>query len=512
MGICARCCRQVLPRLACLVAALPATWSASPACGEDFRAFTWGVSDTADTPNLSPMVWVAQDSNINVVAEQVKALPIGLRYLLMFGFVNDLADNPADRCIPGTIGVTGTSAPVGGIGSVHRMAPQLGTLEPTGSAVPFSLTKQRGPWMDNGIAAVQARMQVLIAELARRGADADGFVFDNETTLHATNFLAVPGAFGTIQADPRWPALSEQLALPFDISSLQVMYWGSPLYYQWTEVMAGRFDDAMNTAVYLPIRSIYPLASVSNFNSGMVTAGNESPDITGKMDRYATSGFGTHDSGEHYGGLTPQRIAATTALSLPFAGDAWIALRLEVHKMRGLLASNATRPKYAWIAPRSYIGLAASVVKSGFAGTPYWDELVLQLGMGGIDTFLDWNPDGGEAQLPGGFNHREDRVALDALLCELDAEVGPSDTTPLLLAQPSWSDRVLASARFIAPDVLWRFSFDAGIGSVDVRFTDGTTATVFREPGRAGGWLRHPVWKKLVMDRGGALPVMTLHP
>jgi hypothetical protein len=442
---------------------------------------------------------------------QVRSLPAGSRYLLMFGYVNDLADNPADRCIPGMMDAVGTVA-VDDANGLAKSVVQPGRTGTARAVVPISLTKQRGPWMDVGITSVKARMQALVAGLASRGVKVDGFVFDNETTLHATNFLSVPAAFSTIQADPRWPSLAAQLALSPDISSPQAMYWGSPAYYQWTEVMAGRFDDAMNTAVYGPIRSAYPQAIACNFNSAAVTAGHETPDITGKLDRYDTAGFGTHDTFEFYGGLTPMRIAAATGSSLPMAGNAWVALRLEVHQVRGLFAGNPSRPKHAWIAPRSYIGEATSAVSVGFAGTPYWDELVLQLGMSGIDTFLDWNPDGGSAQRPAGFNRREDRVALDALLDEMDGMVGPSAAAPLALAQPSWSDRVLASARFAAPNMLWRFSFDAGIGSVDVRFTDGTTATVVREQGRAGGWLRYPVWKKIVMDRRGALPLMTLHP
>ena len=508
----ARSLLTIRSQMTCLGVAAIVALDASAARAEDFRAFTWRPSDPADTPNLSPMVWVARDSDLGFVATQVKSLPTGSRYLLMFEFINDLATNPFDRCAPGM--ANASSAPLATGASVPKIgiAPQSGGGPLVGVVVPIGLTTQRGPWIDAGIGAVQARMNALVTTLAALGVEVDGFVFDNETTLHASRFLPVPSAFSTIQADPRWMGLAVQLGLPFDISSPQAMYWGSTIYYRWAEVMAGRFDNAMNTAVYTPIRSAYPQATASNYNSAAVTAGHETPDITAMLDRYATTGFGTHDTFSFYGHLTPLRIAASTGLALPMAGNAWVALRLEVHKVRGLFASNGSRPKFAWIAPRSYTGNPGSAVFVGFAGTPYWDEMVLQLGMSGISTFLNWSPDDPPNRRIHSSDQYQDQVALDGLLSELDAMVGQSPATRLALNQPTWSDRVLASARLVGSDMLWRFSFDAGIESVDVRFTDGTTATVVREQGRAGGWLRYPVSKKIVMDRRGALPMLTLHP
>jgi hypothetical protein len=510
-----RACRSRLAHVARrgILAAVAAAGLAGGALAGPFRACTWGTSDPSDTPNLSPMVWITRDSNIDDVARQLLAKPAGSRYALMFLYVNDLADNPADRCIQRTTTTTTTYVwkyTTTGTGKKKKTTATLVPVTTTSNV--DTLTNQRGPWMDNGIVAVQSRMQSLVSGLKSRGVQVDGFVFDNETTLHATNFMSVTGAWATIQADPRWPDLATQVGLPQDISSTSVMYWGSPLYYQWTQVMAGRFDAAMNAAVYGPIKAAYPDASVSNYMDGQVQASYASPDITGKLDRFQTPGFGTHDTGEFYGMLTPQRIACASTADQPLAGDPFVALRLEVHKARGLFLSGSARPKQAWVANRSWGDLWSEPGYTvGLASSPYWDELVLQLGMHGVTTFLDWNSDAWQSgQDPSLYNPRADRVALSGLLDQLNAQVGGATGGVLYAKQPAWGDRVVASGRQVGAEMVWRFSFDAGIGGVTVGFTDGTAVTVKPEQGTHGAWLRYPASKAIVMDANGALPTMSV--
>ena len=512
---------------ACAAAALVAC--AAPASADDFRAFTWGNADPAATPNLTPMVRLSRDSNLDDVAKQLKQLPAGSRYLLLFMYPNDLADHPSDRCMrqvvtlstrlvaAPTSGKTATSARVapskistGRTAATTAAAPTMGPVTVrtvTNVATPF-----RGPWMDNGIATVRARMTAMVAGLKARGVAPDGFILDNETTLHATHFMGTEGAFAAVQADPRWATLSTQLGLPKDIASPSVMYWGSPAYYKWTDAMSARFDAAMNAAVYQPIRAAFPSAIVSNYMSSRVTSANVSPDITGKLDTYSTAGFGTHDTGEFYGMLTGMRMQAMVGSMNAMsggAGDAWAAFRLEVHKVRGLMASS-TRPKQAWIAARSW-GDAWSEpgIQVGFASGPFWDEMVLQLGMHGISTFLNWNPDAWmESQDHSAYNRAADRATLDGLLAELDARVGAAVGTSAVLKQPTWDDRVIATGRRVGSQMVWRFSFDEGIDSVQVSFTDGSSATVSPDAGRRGAWFSYPATKTLVLDGRGSKPAM----
>lgn len=468
-----------------LLAFASAACACASAAAQDFRAFTWGYSNSAATPNLSQMVWVTQTSSLDIAAIQLSQLPPGKRYCMMFYYVNDLADNPADRC--------------------RIRLPGGGTI----------LSNQRGPWLDRGIATVKKRIQRFVQGMRARNAQIDAFVFDNETTLHATHFMSVAGAWSLIQGDPRWSTLAASMGLPRDISSPSVMYWGSPLYYDWTAKMAGRFDAAMNRAVYDPIVPYYPGARViTNYESYRMASPFETPDVTGKLDRYDTTGFGTDDSAEFYGLYLPGRLEATNAGPLPLGGLAWVALRANIHKSRGIYYANPARPKDAWISPLHWDvewdapGVAAPLINSA-----YWAENILQLAMNGIDTFLYWNADAWlPQQNPALFNSEADRHALDDLLAELNVHVGSVATPTVRLAMPAWSDRVLASARQVDGNMVWRFSFDAGIAAAIVYFTDGTTALIAPEVNRPGCWLKYPTTKTLQMAPGGALPVMTLIP
>jgi hypothetical protein len=253
--------------------------------------------------------------------------------------------------------------------------------------------------------------------LRQLGAPVDGVAVDNETTLHAASFLGRGGALAAIQADPRWPALAKSMGLPAQITA---MSWGSDLYFLWTERMAGRFDAAMNQAVFQPIRAAYPNALVSNYCSNRVSAAFASPDVNGHLDRRSTAGFGTHDNHEFYGWSAPAKIARFAGIDP--VDQSWLSFRAEVHRIRGMNASSA-RAKSAWIAARSWPGEPWGPV--AFAGTAMWDELVLQLGMHGVRQFLEFSPEAAGMSAQDNLVQRaSDRAALDALLGELDENVG----------------------------------------------------------------------------------------
>jgi hypothetical protein len=75
------------------------------------------------------------------------ARPAGDRWVLMFLYVNDLADNPADRCLVRTATTTTTYVwkyTTTGTGKKKRMT---ATLVPvTTTTYTDTLTNQRGPW------------------------------------------------------------------------------------------------------------------------------------------------------------------------------------------------------------------------------------------------------------------------------------------------------------------------------------------------------------------------------
>jgi hypothetical protein len=123
------------------------------------------------------------------------------------------------------------------VASASRIPTQAATTSISERVSVDRLTQFRGPWMDNGIATVRARVQGLMRRLVSLGAPIDGIVLSNETTLHAACFLGRDGALAAIQNDPRWPALARSMGLPTTIVDMD---WGTDKYFQWTERMSGR--------------------------------------------------------------------------------------------------------------------------------------------------------------------------------------------------------------------------------------------------------------------------------
>ena len=523
---------RAIVSVSCLAASVPAI-------ADEFQAFTWARHHPASTDHVTPLIqvdpWINTD--LNEVSTKLKALPAGKRFLILQGITEELADHPQDRVVERTWQIRTRQVTVPAISSGSKAAPaptrgsatlasqgrapgsattSASTLSSTSSRtsttatvterVPVDrLTQFRGPWMDNGIRSVRARIQSIMSRLKALGTPVDGIAVANETTLHAACFLGRDGALAAIQSDPRWPSLASAMGLPASISD---MWWGSDKYFNWTERMAGRFDAAMNQAVFAPIRAAYPNAVVSNYCAGRVSAQNATPDINGHLDRFQTAGFGTHDNFEFYGWLAHWRIEKTRG-DQP-VDPAWLAFRVEMHKIRGMNASSQ-RPKHAWIAQRSWEGESWGAVP--FASSAMWDELVLQLGMHGVRQFFELSiEDFGRSTAANLSRRADDRAVLDSLLSELNQRVAGSSTGILVAAQPSWNDRVVATGRRVGDRVVWRFSFAPGIDAVKVRLDDGSDAIVSAQDGRRGAWFEHPASVRMQLDSSGRMPAMEIVP
>jgi hypothetical protein len=215
-------------------------------------------------------------------------------------------------------------------------------------------------------------------------------------------------------------------------------------------------------------------------------------------------GFGTHDNSEFYGWVAPGRVARASGTVT--TSESWLAFRVELHKIRGMNASSS-RPKHAWVAARSWQGESWGRVP--FAGTPMWDELMLQLGMNGVRRFFELSIEDFSMTREQNLERRaRDREALNGAMAELNARISGASPAILAARQPSWNDRVVATGRYVGDRVVWRFSFADGIERVKVRLSDGSDHVVQADPGRRGAWFEHPADLDLVMDAAGRLPMI----
>lgn len=490
----------------------------APAGDGRFEAFSWVHVPNSlcrwSSANLTTMVEIAPWTSIPEAARQLNALPAGNRWVMLFIVTDDMANHPKDRCIretvelrtsyvsSGALGGTASQTKVTSAGGARKpatpkLAPRL--VPVTNRVVVRQVTPFRGPWMEHGVAETRSRIAAIMNGLKAAGAQVDGVIVDNETTLDATHFMGRPGSLWAIQSDPRWPSLAREMGLPAVVTG---MSWGSPLYFQWTKAMASRFDKALNDAVYGPIRAAFPKAAVSNYCSGNIAASHAWPDLNGHVDVRTTAGFGSHDSHEFYGWMAPGRLGKVAVGSVE--SPQWVSLRLEVFKVRGMAASS-TRPKHAWIGAKSWAGEAWGPVS--LREHAMWDELVIQLAMNGIEDFLHFSPylpaDPWSPTAAFTGQLERDHRALDAVLGEVNRMIGTSSGRTLITTQPSWGEKVIASGLRVGDEIVWRFSFEQGVNSVAVELSDGSTARIEREPGRCGAWFRHKASLGLLTDGKG---------
>jgi hypothetical protein len=443
-----------------------------------FRALAWSPVSMDGVDFVAPFVWAGLPgspvaSDPAAIAQQLLQRPEGQRVLCFWDVLYELADHPLDRI-----------------------------QTPDGK-----LTEIRSPFMDHGIEATAQRVNSILAGIKRAGATVDVLVLDYERGF------AWDPRFASLDNDPRWIGLARELGFE-DLRGMDPARTA-----RWNEVMGRYFDDAIARSTDQPLQSAFPGARLANFDSfastplAPVIGADGAPFLRASVtDRNGTLvGLGSHDSSPFFGVLLPTTAQQRVDGVNPIGQDAFSAARLELHRSRSM-RKPAGRAQMPWIAPRSLdAGAIVAQAEPGTAApmrsTPYWDEMVLQLGLHGADDFLYWNPEGKLAPQAPVAALPEDHQALDGLLEELNRNLGQQPGDSVYREQPGFDDRILATGRDDGESIVWRFTFDPSIESARVFFTDGASVVVNREADRPGAWIAHPRSKSLVFDADNTAPV-----
>jgi hypothetical protein len=442
-----------------------------------FRALAWSPVSLDGVDFVAPFVWAGLPgspvaSDPVVIAQQLLQRPEGQRVLCFWDVLFELADHPLDRI-----------------------------QTPDGKQ-----TDVRSPFMDNGIEATAERVNALLAGIRRAGATVDVLVLDYERTF------AWDPRFASLDNDPRWIGLARELGFE-DLRGMD-----APRIARWNEVMGRFFDDAIARSTDQPLQSIFPGARLANFESfastpvAPVIGSDGLPFLRASVtDRNGTIlGLGSHDSSPFFGMLLPAAARQRVDGVNPIGEDGFAAARLEVHRSRAM-RKPAGRAQMPWIAPRSFdaaamLAQAEPGTAAPMRSTPYWDEMVFQLGLHGAEDFLYWNPEGSLAPQAPVASLPEDHQALDGVLETLNRTLGQQPGDSVYREQPGFDDRILATGRDDGESIVWRLTFDPGIESARVFFTDGTSVVVSREADRPGAWIAHPKSKSLVFDADNTAP------
>lgn len=448
-----------------------------------FRALTWCATNAQEAPHMTSFIWCGLPggwvmSDPVRVAAELKNRPAGQRVLFFWDMLHHLADHPQD-CIQRADG---------------------------------SLTTTRSPFMDNGIAQTRGIVTDFLQRLKAAGGEIDVLVLDYERV-----FFWDP-AYKALERDPRWP----QLAADLGYNDLQSVWDGR--WVRWNEVMGRYFDDAIRRSTVEPLWSVFPNARFVNYEA--FTCLPDAPTMHVSGNAYLRQsvvdtdgrrvGLGTHDSFPFYGFIFPYTATARFDGVNEVGGDPYSVLRLEIHRLRAMRNQNA-RPQMAWVSPKGYDVLQSDAQLAGVQQvlrlSPYWDELALQLGMNGSETFLYWNPEPYRPDQDASvFNRIEDQRTFNGVLAELNEKLGQDSGDSVYYVQPGFDDRVVATGRDVGDRIVWRFSFAPGIDGVRVFFTDNTSLVIRREAARPGAWFSHPKTKVMVFDPDRSAPSFEVLP
>jgi hypothetical protein len=439
-----------------------------PARTHRFKAWTWGAVGLELADRLTPFTWAASWTSPESIAEEMLALPPGDRVLFFFAnLTNDMAAHPDDRCVG---------------------------LDDAGK--PY-LTEFRSPWIDNGFAKVQSDMVDFMTRFAEAGGQVDAVIIDNEKTMNFSQFMDTNrDNFRAIMEDPRFPELEQEIGF----SDLTEIGWGNELSRSWNAVLTPRFDVALDQAVFQPILEQFPGVVTTNYSNYIILPEDATYGIAGHPLMRPGTGVGSHISAPFYARMSIHAANVRPDGVHPIGGTDFAGFRLMVHWLRSMEITDS-RPMMPWICNLTW-DTPGDTWPHLLYDSPYWSEMVLHMGVSGVDHFLYWTYQNLFNDLPEHNNPITEQQLLSDLLSELETRIG-IEGTPLVLGQHSFGDQVVATGIQIGSRVLWRFTFDLGVDEVLVSFEDGGTQLVRAELGRPGAWFEHDVSRPVVVNSAG---------
>jgi hypothetical protein len=412
----------VLAAVGTSTATPPATAPATlPATGDlrgPIHGLTW-ETPPADCANLTPFVWVREDTFPETAAALSRKAPPGRAGLFFWAMTRDLMRHPRDRC-----------------------------RTPDGET-----TRWNGVWPDRGTEQLKGRAEFFFRRYHAAGGRLDYLVLDHED---GRPMWGMPEAqMVAIAADPRAAGLRQ--ALGFDDLTKAIRWRDGPEYLEWNALTGKIVADALNAGLFEPARQYYPDARGSNYGMYVLAREHVVPDLNGHLQTSAAQ-FGTHGSPNLYGeigGLASKPLVPGS--DAPYGDAPFGVLRHHVNLMRAVRRSSPA-PVRPWISHKTY-------ASSRLRDNGYYEELIYHLGLCGADGLLVWNP----GMWKEGLDPRElrtwetDRI-IDRCLAELNRRFGDAPRATVTPDAVPWDSSVIATAMRIGGGdggggdarVLWR--------------------------------------------------------
>jgi hypothetical protein len=413
-----------------------------PPSGDRIVAYTWDpVTVTADRLVYAIKV-DRRRYDVRQVAAQLRAMPPGHRAIRLWKWADpDLTRHPADTC---------------------RL--------PDGTPTVFWY-----PRPSAGLELVRSRWQAFLAELHRTGAPLDEVIIDFERGYGMGNLDPDRRRrhLAAIQADPRFAGVASADGRGLDTLDRAAEGYQQEDLLLWRAAMCKVVDDALQEAIYEPLRLLYPNARCSNYNSARIRRELAIPWYSGVVLWSDSAGFATHDTIAVYGNLkavTKLRLRDGKPLGRsPYAGLLYSIKRVES------VSRSSTRPLKAWVAPRDKPIPGGSLL----TGSRYHDELLRHL-IVRRHGLIFWNA-------KYGADH-DLMLDINAILTECARRIG--ETGPSLPHVTTWNTAVIRSTTHRGGQVVHRFTLEHPHAGLRFR-VNGVEHVRYPEAGEVGVWVTH---------------------
>jgi len=321
-----------------------------------------------------------------------------------------------------------------------------------------TLTSYVSPWLDHGVADVQAQASNFFAD----GGRADYIVDDYEGNLSYWG-LSIAN-IQAIQADPRSVTLTQTLG-PTIFTDL--LAGKASALYAWDDAMERVISNAINAAEFNIAAQYFPNARMSNYDNFIMTPQYVVPDASNWW-QYNSSIAGNRQAPAFYGGIAPNLAnAILPGTQTPYGSSAFAALRLVTNTMRAAALSSPI-PIDPWIAGAGYLG-------SAITGA-YYQEAIYHEALAGAESFLYWNPApvASDAQ----------NALVDQTVTTLNQELGSGPRWSVTPAEMAWDSPLVVSGMQTGTQVVWRVTAPPGINQIKVV----ETGQILSLNGAAGVW------------------------
>ena len=277
----------------------------------EYRIFSWHDVPEEQEDYIIRMLWINAESDPEKIAKKSNETPDGYAAIFLWKFTKELYSNPNDRCIdPNT----------------------------------NEYTEFQCPWLDNGIISIKERTVEWFSKYKDAGGQLDYLILDDESNFGNWALQTKSGWADAIESDPRFVTLIPKI----NQTSLDLImdrpHINHPAYLQWNAVQHQILVDARNTAIFEPVRELYPNIKASNYKDYVVDMNLVVPEKNGHKQHYF-SNFGTHNAKPFYGDIRRygDKIGHESSTVLQWQMDTFTAVK-----------QSSDIPTMAWIPHFSY--------------------------------------------------------------------------------------------------------------------------------------------------------------